>query len=126
MLVGHSQGTFIAYDVMTGVADCPPIDGFITIGSPLGVDEVQDRLVWTRDQGFPGKLRGDWVNVFDPFDLVARLDLRPANDFRKAGGEVVIDIEESNWGSWRHSATKYLQGQQLRNQLRRLCDREGA
>jgi hypothetical protein len=126
VLVGHSQGTFIVYDVMTGVADCPPIDGFMTIGSPLGVDEVQDRLVWTRDQGFPGKLRGDWVNVFDPFDLVARLDPRLANDFRKAGAEVVIDIEESNWGSWRYSATKYLQGQQLRNQLRRLCDREGA
>ena len=126
VLVSHSQGTFIAYDVMTGVDACPPIDGFMTFGSPLGIDEVQDRLMWTRDQGFPSKLRGDWVNVFDPFDLIARPDPRLANDFLKAGTEVVIDIEESNWGRWRHSATKYLQGKQLRAQLRRLCGREGA
>ena len=85
VLVGHSQGTFIAYDVLTGVADCPPVDGFMTIGSPLGIDEVQDRLVWSRDNEFPATLQGDWVNVFDPFDLVSRLDPHLANDFRKSG-----------------------------------------
>lgn len=126
ILVGHSQGTFIAYDVMTAVTNCPPIDGFMTIGSPLGLDEVQDRLVWTRDNGFPAKLRGDWINVYDSFDLVARPDPILANDFRKAGSNVVIDVNEENWGTWRHSATKYLKGPQLRAHLRRLCAREGA
>ena len=126
VLVGHSQGTFIAYDVMTAVPNCPFIDGFMTFGSPLGIDEVQDRLVWTRDDGFPAKLRGDWVNVFDSFDLVSRPDPYLANDFRKSGKAIVIDIEEDNWGSWRHSATKYLKGPKLRAQLRRLCNREGA
>jgi hypothetical protein len=126
VIVGHSQGTFIAYDVMTGVPDCPTIDGFMTLGSPLGVDEVQDQLVWTRDNGFPGRLRGEWVNVFDPFDLVSRLDPNLANDFRKSGQPKVIDVEEENWGTWRHSATKYLKGPKLREHLRRLCNREGA
>jgi hypothetical protein len=126
VLVGHSQGTFIAYDILTSVPDCPPIDGFMTIGSPLGVDEVQDRLVWTRANGFPATLRGDWVNVFDAFDPVARLDPRLANDFRKSGKEAVIDVQEENWGTWRHSATKYLKGPMLRAHLRRLCDRVGA
>jgi hypothetical protein len=126
VLVGHSQGTFIAYDVMTGVADCPPIDGFMTIGSPLGVDEVQDHLVWSRDNGFPTRLQGAWVNVFDPFDLVSRLDPYLANDFRKSGQPAVIDVKEENWGRWRHSATKYLKGPRLRAELRRLCGREGA
>jgi hypothetical protein len=125
ILVGHSQGTFIAYDVMTGVANCPPVDGFMTIGSPLGVDEVQDRLVWTRDNGYPAKLRGDWVNVFDPFDVVSRPDPHLANDFCKKGMPVVIDVKEENWGTWRHSATKYLKGLKLRAHLRRLCGREG-
>lgn len=124
ILVGHSQGTFIAYDVLTAMPDCPLVDGLMTIGSPLGIDEIQDRLVWTRDDGFPKKLRGDWVNVFDPFDLVSRLDPFLANDFRKSGAEVVMDIEESNWGTWRHSATKYLKGRKLRAQMRRLCGRE--
>ncbi|MET0028111.1 MAG: hypothetical protein ABW101_10780 [Candidatus Thiodiazotropha sp.] len=124
VLVGHSQGTFIAYDVLTGVPDCPQIDGFMTFGSPLGIDEVQDRLVWTRDNGFPEKVTGDWVNVYDPFDVVARLDPKLANDFKRQGEPAVIDLKEENWGTWRHSATKYLKGNGLREHLRRLADRD--
>ncbi|MDD5393590.1 MAG: hypothetical protein PHE17_11280 [Thiothrix sp.] len=124
IIVGHSQGSFIAYDVMTGVNECPLIDSFMTIGSPLGIDEIQDKLIWTRDNGFPVKLRGDWVNIYDPLDMVARPDPRLANDFRQNGQQVVIDIRESNQGTWRHSSTKYLKGTQFRQQLRRLCQRE--
>lgn len=124
VIVSHSQGTFIAYDVLTGCDDCPPVDGLMTFGSPLGVDEVQDKLKWTRENGFPAKLRGDWVNVYDPFDLVARPDPCLANDFRKNGLKAVIDVEESNWGRWRHSATKYFKGPKLRKHLRKLCGRE--
>ena len=123
VLVGHSQGSFIAYDVLTGVADCPPVDGLLTLGSPLGIDEVQDKLLWTRNDGFPKKVRGDWVNVYDPFDVVARLDPVLANDFRKGGEQAVIDVKEESWGTWRHSATKYLKGPRLRGHLRRLAGR---
>ena len=126
VLVGHSQGSFIAYDVLTGVNSCTEVDGLLTLGSPLGVDEIQDKLVWSRDDGFPRKLGGEWINVYDPFDVVARFDPRLANDFRKGGKEVVVDIKEENWGTWRHSATKYLKGPKLRKALRRLCQREGA
>jgi hypothetical protein len=98
----------------------------MTLGSPLGVDEIQDRLVWSRQDGFPKKVEGNWYNVYDPYDPVAILDPRLANDFRKDGREAVIDIAEENWGTWRHSATKYLKGPKLRDALRRLCGREGA
>jgi hypothetical protein len=121
VLVGHSQGTFIAYDVLTGVPGFKQIDGFLTLGSPLGLDEVQDRLEST---DFPDKLHGDWVNVYDPFDVVARLDPKLANDFKKNGVETIIDVMEENWGRWRHSATKYFKRPKLRNHLRRLCCRE--
>jgi hypothetical protein len=121
VLVGHSQGTFIAYDVLTGIPGCKQIDGFLTLGSPLGIDEVQDRLV---SNTFPNKLIGDWVNVYDPFDAVARLDPKLANDFKKNGIETIIDVVEENWGTWRHSATKYFKRPMLRNYLRRLCNRE--
>ncbi|MEN8132694.1 MAG: hypothetical protein ABFS45_21435, partial [Pseudomonadota bacterium] len=123
VLVGHSQGSFIAYDVLTGVEDCPVVDGLLTLGSPLGIDEVQDKLVWSREDGFPKKLQGSWVNVYDPYDVVARLDPKLSNDFRRNGEQVVIDIKEENWGTWRHSATKYLQGPMLRSHLRRLAGR---
>lgn len=123
VLVGHSQGSFIAYDVLTGDAQCPEVDGLLTFGSPLGIDEVQDKLVWTRENGFPEKLNGNWVNVYDPFDVVARLDPRLSNDFKKNGEKVVIDVKEENWGKWRHSATKYLKGNELRTHLRQLAGR---
>ncbi len=123
VLVGHSQGSFIAYDILTGVPACPPMEGLLTLGSPLGVDEIQDRLMWNRANGFPAKLRGDWVNVYDPLDAVARADPRLANDFRRNGEKAVVDVEEENWGTWRHSATKYLKGRKLRSHLRRLCGR---
>lgn len=122
VLFGHSQGTFIAYDVLTGVEECKEIEGFMTVGSPLGVDEIQDRLA---GPAFPTKVKGDWVNVYDPYDPVSRPDPVLANDFKKGGEEAVIDVKEENWGTWRHSASKYYQGIQLRQHLRRLCGREG-
>lgn len=125
VFVGHSQGSIIAYDVLKNVTQCKPIDGFLTLGSPLGIDEIQDKLDWSRKDGFPEKLTGDWVNVYDPYDVVSRLDPKLANDFQKNGGMVVIDIKEENWGRWRHSATKYFKGPLLRKHLRRLCYREG-
>ena len=126
VLLGHSQGTFIGYDVLTGVPECKGIDGFMTVGSPLGIDEIQDRLVTSRQDGFPSKLKGDWVNVYDPFDVVSRLDPVLANDFKKDGRKVIVDVKEENWGTWRHSASKYFQGDELRAHLRRLCAREAA
>ena len=42
VVVSHSMGTMIAYDCLMHEPDCPPIDGLMTIGSPLGLDEVQD------------------------------------------------------------------------------------
>jgi hypothetical protein len=122
VLVGHSQGSFIAYDLLTAMPGKRQVAGFLTLGSPLGVDEVQDCLPGRQaGNGFPELLTGDWYNVYDPFDVVARADPELANDFLKHGQRAVIDICEPNWGRWRHSATKYFQGPQLRRALRNLC-----
>jgi hypothetical protein len=122
VVVSHSMGTIIAYDCLMHEPDCPPIDGFMTIGSPLGLDEVQDFFPnWTRDDGFPtAKLRGSWVNVYDPLDVVAGFDPCLANDFRRGGKPVIEDIREDNWGNWRHSIGKYLQGKLLRASLAKM------
>ena len=123
IIVGHSQGSFIAYDVLTRRQDVKDIAGLLTLGSPLGIDEVQEQLVWTKENGFPGKLKGDWVNVYDPFDPVARIDPVLKDDYQKNGVSVVNDINEANWGTWRHSATKYFKGKLLRGHLRQFCER---
>ncbi|MFN0122269.1 MAG: hypothetical protein ACKV2V_17375 [Blastocatellia bacterium] len=125
VVVSHSMGTVIAYDNLMRVADCPRVDHLVTIGSPLGVDEVQDGLKpeYNSDSGFPAaKVSGRWVNVYDHFDPVAGVDPHFANDYKKGGEKVVEDINEQNWGKWRHDISKYMKGAQLRQKLSELLD----
>lgn len=125
VIVAHSLGTVIAYDCLKRVGDCPPVDGLLTIGSPLGIDEVQDRLrpEWSRDAGYPlERLRRRWINVYDRLDPVAGLDPALSNDFRSEGVSTVEDIHEPNWGRWRHNITKYLAGPRLREALGSLLE----
>ncbi|MDX1980953.1 MAG: hypothetical protein SFV51_11835 [Bryobacteraceae bacterium] len=125
VVVSHSMGTVIAYDCLMHEPDCPAVDGLMTIGSPLGLDEVQDFFPsWSRDNSFPGKVLGRWVNVFDPLDVVVGLDPRFDNDFRRNGQFAVEDVREDNWGTWRHSISKYLQGRVLREHLARMLRAE--
>ncbi len=123
IVVSHSMGTVIAYDCLKRVGECDRIDGLITIGSPLGLDEVQDKLQpgWSREDGFPGTtLLGKWVNLFDRLDPVCGLDARLSNDYRRAGRAEIEDIAVQNPGAWRHSSTKYLRQPSFTTALREM------
>jgi hypothetical protein len=118
VVASHSMGTIIAYDCLMHEPDCPEVDGLMTIGSPLGLDEVQDFFpAWSRRDGFPAAKLKRWVNVYDPLDVVAGADPRIANDYQRGGRLEVEDVREDNWGTWRHSISKYLQGKLLRDHL---------
>jgi hypothetical protein len=125
VVVSHSLGTVIAYDCLKRVAECGAIDGLITLGSPLGLDEVQDKLQpgWSRADGFPHeKVAAGWTNLFDRLDPVCGFDPVLANDFRRSGLGTIDDIAVSNGGAWRHSATKYLRQPAFCSALRRMLD----
>lgn len=72
VVVAHSQGTMIAYDVLSRLDPKEfQVPLFVTIGSPLGVQEVQDQI-----RRITGRLEvpgcvGIWLNVADPTDPVA-------------------------------------------------------
>jgi hypothetical protein len=121
VVVGHSLGSVIAYDVLTGLDDLPPVDGLLTVGSPLGLDDVQAGLAppWTRDDGFPSAAlpAGTWVNIGDPLDPVCGFDREIGPDFRREGEVRVRDVGVINHGSWRHSISKYLGQPALRKCL---------
>lgn len=121
VVVSHSMGTVIAYDCLKRVPDCPQVDALMTIGSPLGMDEIQDKLKpeWSREDGFPARAGSDWVNVYDRLDPVAGLDPKFSNDYRRAGEPLVRDINEQNYGRWRHNISKYLGGARLRAEVSR-------
>lgn len=123
VVVSHSMGTMIAYDCLKRVDDCPAVDGLITMGSPLGVDELQDKFKpeWTSADGFPGpKVRGDWFNISDPLDVVCAAQPEISGDFRANGAPKIVDSIVTNNGAWRHSVVKYLARQETRIILSRM------
>jgi subtilisin family serine protease len=82
VLVAHSQGTIVALEVLSELGKRVDVIRLVTIGSPLGIREVQDYL-----DAMPGGLPffipasvERWFNFADPFDPVA-LDKGLANDF---------------------------------------------
>ena len=119
VIVSHSMGTMVAYDVLRNCADCPPVDTLFTLGSPLGIREIQQELraAGTRQVDFPAAALRRWINIYDPLDPVCGADPRFANDYQAVDGKRVEDIKESNWGSWRHTITHYLAGSQFRKHL---------
>ena len=123
IILCHSMGTVICYDVLTNAIEVPAVDALITMGSPLGLSEVQAQLKppWTAADGWPDARLGDgyWANLYDRLDPVCGLHPRIANDFRWRGAERISDIEVSNSGGWRHSIAKYLGQPALRTALQR-------
>lgn len=125
VVLAHSLGTVIAYDVLAAIPGVAPIDALITVGSPLGISEVRDALAppWTARDGWPARClaEGTWDNVFDPLDPVCGgLDRRIARDYCRAGELAVRDIRVANKGSWKHAIGKYLGQEQLRGVLRTM------
>ena len=108
VIVSHSMGTVIAYDCLKNVPDCPHIDALMTVGSPLGLSEVQDNLDnFSKNDGYPSsRLKNNWVNIYDRLDPVA-LDTRIAGDYKKSGDKIITDDRVKNDGWWRHSSWKY-------------------
>ena len=124
VIIAHSQGSLIAYDVLSSpeFADLD-VRLLVTLGSPLGIQEVQDQLV--RHTGQPRGLRVPacverWINVADPLDPVA-FDKRLAGDFAvNARGTRVEDDLEWNSDSPRHphSGSGYLRTKPVQNAVR--------
>lgn len=109
VVVAHSLGSVIAYDCLKRVAGIRDIDLLVTVGSPLGLSEVQHNLrpEWSRDDGFPAAL-SRWVNVADRLDPVCSADPLIAGDYRRNREKVVEDRVVDNRGVMRHPAGKYL------------------
>ncbi len=127
VIVAHSQGSMIAYDVLIGLTEeerkrCD-IRLLVTIGSPLGLKEVQDQLTVLTGQKrlAPPKGVPRWINVADPLDPVA-LDKGLRNDYN--GGGIITDHTAWNADSpWDpHSGTGYLRLPVVQDAVRETVD----
>ena len=100
LLIGHSLGSVIAYDALwelSHIENLPnKVDLFLTIGSPLGMNYVQNRVNGSHDTGnkkYPVNIK-KWVNISAEGDITA-LDHHVADDFSDMKKlNLVDDIED--------------------------------
>ena len=128
IVIAHSQGSMIAYEALCGLEPGEiQVDLFLTVGSPLGLQEVQDQLkVMTGQKTLtvPAVVKR-WINVADPLDPVCA-DKRLGGDYKPRAGVAVEDLLRWNGDSPRdpHSATGYLHLMEVRNAVRETIDLE--
>ncbi len=88
LLIAHSMGSIITYDVLTQLVPDVEIDTLITIGSPLGLPVVMSKLFAEhREQmqalkkpASPENIHKRWYNLSDLEDLVA-INYNLADDY---------------------------------------------
>lgn len=100
VLVAHSLGSVVAYEVLCAHPELP-VRTLVTIGSPLGIRNV----IFDRLRPDPGQWPGSvvsWTNLADEGDVVALV-----KDLRPLFGERVESILV-NCGAKAHDATRYL------------------
>jgi hypothetical protein len=117
-LVAHSQGSVVAYEVLSALdaeagvvagMGAGKVEALVTLGSPLGIAEVQDWLEPDTRQVPAGVAR--WHNFADPLDPVA-MDKRLAGDFKPAAriqDELIVNSHSRRIEGFNpHSAVGYL------------------
>lgn len=88
MLIAHSMGSIIAFDVLTFLADHINIHTLLTIGSPLGLPIVVGKIAAEQRQRLNGQnfmitpptILKNWYNFSDILDKVA-LNYQLSDDF---------------------------------------------
>jgi len=101
LLIGHSMGSVIAYDALWELSHQEQIPGkidvFLTIGSPLGMNYVQRRLMghnFTGKKKYPTNIKR-WVNISSIGDVTA-LDRVFLDDFSEMIKEDIIESIEDH------------------------------
>ncbi len=122
VLVTHSLGTVIAYEVLTELSINERAEAalLVTMGSPLGLQEVQDELLKRIGSlSVPAGIQA-WKNFADGFDPVA-LDATLADDFAARNGVAIEDhrIGNTEFGLFKgwnpHHSGGYLAHPKVRN-----------
>ena len=112
MVIGHSMGSIIAYDVLRDLRDSSiRISHFATIGSPLGLSTVKKKtqIEWDGKDGpfVPEIVTKSWLNLGDPKDLVS-VDSTLNREYLPSTDVDVIDVVVSNGYNYeKHGETKH-------------------
>jgi hypothetical protein len=111
VVVSHSLGTVVAYDLLATADTARPVTFLLTAGSPLGLPAVQRHLVGGARGTVPGLPTIDtdvnprWLNAYDVSDVVALI--HPLRDCFRGGRESIRDVVTHN-PTGPHSISDYL------------------
>jgi hypothetical protein len=106
MVIGHSMGSIIAYDVLTFTTPDMEIDSFITMGSPLGLPIIMAKIAAERNIRGPGlnrlktppSIQQNWFNYSDLEDRIALIyNLTPNYDANLNGVKVRNFVVENDY-----------------------------
>lgn len=101
VLVSHSLGTVVAMDLLTRLDTSIDVSLLVTVGSPLGMDAVYDRLLVGGPRR-PARVH-TWLNAWCPADAVAiGCPLIPA------WGQDLTEVVTDNNKDRAHSIEEYL------------------
>ncbi len=104
LLIAHSMGTIISYDVLTYCLTDVKINTFVTIGSPLGMPYVMKKIFKEQGKTYkkttlldtPECIKKSWFNFSDLDDKVAII-YRLANNYKANSNNVApVDITVQN------------------------------
>ncbi len=128
ILISHSMGTIVAYDVLREFGRDPNrldfnISHFITMGSPLGLTAVQGQILKKENAKLrtPTVVKNAWVNFSDPQDIVA-IDSHLQDDYKEnSSGIIVQDVMVVNdYPDNEHKSYGYLRTPEFSKHLSKL------
>lgn len=135
MLIAHSMGSIVAYDVLSSLDGRIPVHTFVTIGSPLGIPVIVGRVHEARKRrglentspSVPEGITGEWVNMSDIRDRIA-IDHTLEDDYQanslgvKALDLYVHNDYEMNGKENPHKSFGYLRAPEMVGLISRFSD----
>lgn len=76
VVVGHSLGSVVAYNILRRDSRPLKVRTYVTVGSPLAIRAIRDKF---KPIGFPSPAVAAWYNAYDPKDVVALYPLDAEN-----------------------------------------------
>ncbi len=124
MVVSHSMGTIIAYDVLRKLGKENhdfSIEHFVTLGSPLGLSHVKHMIINENHLVRTPSIVKKWSNLADRRDPVA-LDSHLSDDYQANDYDVKVadDLVINDWGGIHHKSYGYLRTPEFTDLLKKF------
>ena len=99
LLLAHSMGTIIAYEVLQELKEDIKIDTFVTFGSPLGIPVIMSKMYSRLKTKYPEihklcvpeSITNKWINISDLDDRVDVINYNLADDYPANSKGIHID-----------------------------------